>query len=107
MASEVPVIRLVNQMPRARPSKPGSDVHIEPFRKSLKVRYRIDGILHEVESPPRPIDEGRGDLAFENPRAASTSRAAPAPDGRIKTRLGGKDIDCESPRCRPSTAKAS
>ena len=52
MASEVPVIRMVNQMlVRALESR-ASDVHIEPFENQLKVRYRIDGILHEVESPP-------------------------------------------------------
>src|SRR5882724_465964 len=47
MASEVPVIRMVNQMlVRALESR-GSDVHIEPFENQLRVRYRIDGILHE------------------------------------------------------------
>ncbi|HZD40847.1 MAG TPA: ATPase, T2SS/T4P/T4SS family, partial [Terriglobales bacterium] len=55
MASEVPVIRLVNQMlVRALESR-ASDVHIEPFENHLKVRYRIDGILHEVEPPPRQL----------------------------------------------------
>jgi general secretion pathway protein E len=55
MASEVPVIRLVNQMlVRALESR-ASDVHIEPFENQLKVRYRIDGILHEVEPPPRQL----------------------------------------------------
>src|SRR5215213_2126640 len=55
MASEVPVIRMVNQMlVRALESR-ASDVHIEPFENQLKIRYRIDGILHEVESPPRQL----------------------------------------------------
>src|ERR1051326_7897380 len=48
MASEAPVIRLVNQlMSRALESR-ASDIHIEPFENQLKVRYRIDGILHEM-----------------------------------------------------------
>src|SRR6185369_3983407 len=55
MASEAPVIRLVNQlMTRALESR-ASDIHIEPFENQLKVRYRIDGILHEMEPPPRQL----------------------------------------------------
>src|SRR5581483_1945607 len=55
MASEAPVIRLVNQlMSRALESR-ASDIHIEPFENQLKVRYRIDGILHEMEPPPRQL----------------------------------------------------
>ncbi len=74
MASEVPVIRLVNQMlVRALESR-ASDVHIEPFENQLKVRYRIDGILHEVESPPRQL-KARGHLAPENFRPAQHRRA--------------------------------
>ena len=50
---------LVNQMlVRALESR-ASDVHIEPFENQLKVRYRIDGILHEVESPPRQLERQR------------------------------------------------
>ena len=88
MASEVPVIRLVNQMlVRALESR-ASDVHIEPFENQLKVRYRIDGILHEVESPPRQI-EGRGDFAVKISRPAQYRRAALAA-GRPDQNLIGR-----------------
>ncbi|MEK6601709.1 MAG: ATPase, T2SS/T4P/T4SS family, partial [Candidatus Binatota bacterium] len=55
LASEVPVIRMVNQMLSRALEGRASDIHIEPFENQLKVRYRIDGILHEVDSPPRQL----------------------------------------------------
>ncbi len=94
MASEVPVIRLVNQMlVRALESR-ASDVHIEPFENQLKVRYRIDGILHEVESPPRQL-KGSGDLAPKNSRTAQYRRAAFAPGWPDQDSLGRQG--CRSP----------
>src|SRR5207248_5997908 len=52
LASEAPVIRLVNQLiARAVETRP-SDVHIEPFEDRLRIRYRYDGALHEAEPPP-------------------------------------------------------
>ena len=92
MASEVPVIRLVNQMlVRALESR-ASDVHIEPFENQLKVRYRIDGILHEVESPPRQLKGAVISRLKILAQLNIAERRLPQ-DGRIKTRLGGKDID--------------
>mgnify|MGYP003561715141 FL=1 len=52
LASEAPVIRLVNQIMQRAVEMRASDIHIEPFADELKVRYRIDGILQESESPP-------------------------------------------------------
>jgi general secretion pathway protein E len=52
LASEAPVIRLVNLLIQRAVEGRASDIHIEPFENRLKVRYRIDGVLHEVESPP-------------------------------------------------------
>jgi len=92
MASEVPVIRLVNQMlVRALESR-ASDVHIEPFENQLKVRYRIDGILHEVESPPRQLKAAIISRLKILAQLNIAERRLPQ-DGRIKTRLGGKDVD--------------
>ena len=92
MASEVPVIRLVNQMlVRALESR-ASDVHIEPFENQLKVRYRIDGILHEAESPPRQLKAAVISRLKILAQLNIAERRLPQ-DGRIKTRLAGKDID--------------
>src|SRR5690349_4281941 len=55
LASEAPVIRLVNLILTKAVESRASDIHIEPFENRLIVRYRIDGVLHEVESPPRRL----------------------------------------------------
>jgi general secretion pathway protein E len=92
MASEVPVIRLVNQMlVRAMESR-ASDVHIEPFENQLKVRYRIDGILHEVEPPPRQLKGAVISRLKILAQLNIAERRLPQ-DGRIKIRLAGKDVD--------------
>jgi type II secretory ATPase GspE/PulE/Tfp pilus assembly ATPase PilB-like protein len=89
MASEVPVIRLVNQMlVRALESR-ASDVHIEPFENHLKVRYRIDGILHEVEPPPRQLKAAVISRLKILAQLNIAERRLPQ-DGRIKVRLAGK-----------------
>ncbi len=92
MASEVPVIRLVNQMlVRALESR-ASDIHIEPFESQLKVRYRIDGILHEVEPPPRQLRAAVISRLKILAQLNIAERRLPQ-DGRIKIRLAGKDVD--------------
>ncbi|HXV81651.1 MAG TPA: type II secretion system ATPase GspE [Candidatus Binatia bacterium] len=92
MASEVPVIRLVNQMlVRALESR-ASDVHIEPFENQLKIRYRIDGILHEVEPPPRQLKAAVISRLKILAQLNIAERRLPQ-DGRIKIRLAGKDVD--------------
>ena len=86
------MIRLVNQMlVRALESR-ASDVHIEPYESQLKVRYRIDGILHEVESPPRQLKAAVISRLKILAQLNIAERRLPQ-DGRIKTRLAGKDID--------------
>src|SRR6185503_2862832 len=53
--SDAPVIRLVNLLITRAVEARASDIHIEPMDGDLRVRYRIDGVLHEVESPPRSL----------------------------------------------------
>src|ERR1051326_3566609 len=55
LASEAPVIRLVNQIIGRAVETGASDIHIEPFEDQLRVRYRYDGVLHEAETPPRHL----------------------------------------------------
>src|SRR5258708_29053808 len=55
MASEAPVIRLVNAMIAQAVEKRASDIHIEPFEKEFRVRYRVDGVLGNQDSPPREL----------------------------------------------------
>src|SRR4029434_5933706 len=69
-----------------------SDVHIEPFENQLKIRYRIDGILHEVESPPRQLKAAVISRLKILAQLNIAERRLPQ-DGRIKIRLAGKDVD--------------
>src|SRR5580704_10269802 len=55
MASEAPVIRLVNAMIAQAVEKRASDIHIEPFEKEFRIRYRVDGVLFNQEQPPREM----------------------------------------------------
>src|ERR1700735_3787341 len=55
LASEAPVIRLVNQIISRAVETQASDIHFEPFADKFRLRYRYDGILHEAESPPRRL----------------------------------------------------
>lgn len=92
LASEAPVIRLVNLiMSRAVESR-ASDVHIEPFERDLKVRYRVDGILCDVESPPKRLKAAIISRIKIMARLNIAERRVPQ-DGRIKMKVLGKDID--------------
>ena len=53
LASEAPVIRLVSLLITNALDMRASDIHVEPFENRLAVRYRVDGVLHDVESPPQ------------------------------------------------------
>ena len=92
LASEVPVIRMVNQMLLRALESRASDVHIEPFESQLKIRYRIDGILHEVEPPPRQLKAAVISRLKVLAQLNIAERRLPQ-DGRIKIRLSGKDVD--------------
>lgn len=92
MASEAPVIRLVNQMLSRAIESRASDIHIEPFENQLKVRYRIDGILHEVDPPPRQLKAAVISRIKILAQLNIAERRLPQ-DGRIKTRIAGKDVD--------------
>lgn len=92
LASEAPVIRLVNLIISHALEARASDVHIEPFENRLIVRYRVDGVMHEVESPPRRLS---GAVISRIKIMASldiAERRLPQ-DGRIKLRILGKEID--------------
>jgi general secretion pathway protein E len=92
MASETPVIRLVNQILGRALERRASDVHIEPFENQLKVRYRIDGILYEVDPPPRPLRAAIISRLKILAQLNIAERRLPQ-DGRIKLKIGGKDVD--------------
>jgi general secretion pathway protein E len=92
LASEAPVIRLVNLLMSKAVESRASDIHIEPFEKDLKVRYRIDGILHDVESPPKKLKAAVISRVKIMAKLNIAERRLPQ-DGRIKLKVLGKDID--------------
>ncbi len=91
-ASEAPVIRLVGLIIRKALETRASDIHIEPFENRLIVRYRIDGVMHEVESPPRRLSAAVISRVKIMANLDIAERRLPQ-DGRIKLRLQGKEID--------------
>jgi general secretion pathway protein E len=92
LASEAPVIRLVNLLISKAIESRASDIHIEPFEKDLKIRYRIDGILHDVESPPKKLKAAIISRVKIMSRLNIAERRLPQ-DGRIKLKVLGRDID--------------
>jgi general secretion pathway protein E len=92
LASEAPVIRLVNLIISKAIESRASDIHIEPFEKDLKVRYRIDGILYDVESPPKKLKAAIISRIKIMAKLNIAERRLPQ-DGRIKLKVLGKEID--------------
>jgi len=92
LASEAPVIRLVALVIRRALETRASDIHIEPFENRLIVRYRIDGVMHEVESPPRRLSAAVISRVKIMANLDIAERRLPQ-DGRIKLRIQGKEID--------------
>jgi general secretion pathway protein E len=92
LASEAPVIRMVNQIVQRAVDARASDIHIEPFADELKVRYRVDGILQEVESPPVRSTAAIISRVKIMAKLNIAERRLPQ-DGRIPLRVQGKDLD--------------
>ena len=92
LASEAPVVRLVNLLITHALESRASDIHIEPFENRLIVRFRIDGVLNEVESPPRRLSAAVISRVKIMANLDIAERRLPQ-DGRIKLRVQGKEID--------------
>ncbi|ROP78982.1 type II secretion system protein E (GspE) [Stenotrophomonas rhizophila] len=92
LASEAPVIRLVNLIIQRAVELRASDIHIEPFENRLKVRYRVDGVLIEGESPPVNLTAAVISRIKIMARLNIAERRLPQ-DGRIMLRVQGKELD--------------
>jgi len=92
LASEAPVIRLVNLVIQRAFELRASDIHIEPFENRLKVRYRVDGVLIEGESPPANLTAAVISRVKIMARLNIAERRLPQ-DGRIMLRVQGKELD--------------
>jgi general secretion pathway protein E len=92
MASEAPVIRLVNAMIGQAVEQRASDIHIEPFEKEFRIRYRIDGVLANQSSPPRELKAAIISRVKLMARLNIAERRLPQ-DGRIKIKTLGREVD--------------
>jgi general secretion pathway protein E len=92
LASEAPVIRLVNQIIARAVETQASDIHIEPYEDRLRVRYRYDGVLSEAESPPGRLTAAITSRIKIMARLDIAERRLPQ-DGRIKMAVRGHEID--------------
>lgn len=89
---EAPIIRLVNSLLFRAAKEGATDIHIEPYERDISVRFRMDGVLHEVYKPPKRFQASiisrikiMGNLNIAEKRLPQ--------DGRIGIKVGGKDID--------------
>jgi general secretion pathway protein E len=92
LANEAPIIKLINLVITGAVKERASDIHIEPFEKEVRVRYRIDGVLYEKFSVPR----GQQAAVISRVKIMADLNIAEhrlPQDGRIKIRLSGKEID--------------
>ena len=87
-----PVIRLCNLIVTEAVNLRASDIHIEPFENRVRIRYRIDGVLIERDSPPRRLLAALTSR-FKIMSGIDISEKRRPQDGRIKTTVGGKDLD--------------
>ncbi len=92
LASEAPVIRLVNHFISQALEVKASDIHFEPFKDHLKVRYRIDGVLHDIESVSRKLQPAITSRLKLMAKMNIAEMRLPQ-DGRIKVRDGRREID--------------
>ena len=92
MASEAPVIRLVNNLIARAVELGASDVHLEPFEKEFRARYRLDGVLHAVDAPPRNLEAAVLSRIKLMAKLNIAERRLPQ-DGRIQIKILGREVD--------------
>ena len=90
--SDAPIIRLVHVIITEAFNRRASDIHFEPLEKRFRVRYRIDGVLHEVESPPKRLQLAMISRIKIMSNMSIAEKRVPQ-DGRIQLIVGGKTID--------------
>jgi general secretion pathway protein E len=90
--SDAPIIKLVNHIISQSIKARASDIHIEPYENSMKVRYRVDGILYELLSPPKWIQPALTSRIKVMAKMNIAEKRLPQ-DGRIGIKMGDQDVD--------------
>jgi type IV pilus assembly protein PilB len=91
-ADEAPVVKLVNMVLGDAIQKGASDIHFEPYEKVYRIRFRIDGVLHEILSPPKRLEPALTSRLKIMSNLDIAERRLPQ-DGRIKLRYNEREID--------------
>jgi type II secretion system protein E len=91
-AEDAPVIRIVNSIMVEAIRKHASDIHIEPMERAIRLRYRIDGVLYESPSPPKPLQDAIISRLKIMANLDIAERRIPQ-DGRFRIRALGKEVD--------------
>jgi type IV pilus assembly protein PilB len=99
--SDAPIIKLVHLIIFEAYKNRASDIHLEPMEKRFRVRYRIDGVLHEVDSPPKRLQAAIVSRVKIMAGMKISEKRVPQ-DGRIQVNIGGRELDL-----RVSTVPAS
>ncbi|MDP9387821.1 MAG: Flp pilus assembly complex ATPase component TadA [Actinomycetota bacterium] len=92
VVEDAPIVKLVNMLITQAVADRASDIHIEPGERDLRVRYRIDGVLHEVMRPPKSIQSGIISRLKIMAELNIAERRVPQ-DGRVNVNLGGRAVD--------------
>ncbi|HDH86628.1 MAG: type II secretion system protein GspE [Desulfobacterium sp. 4572_20] len=90
--SDAPIIKLVNLMLSQAVKARASDIHIEPYQNRIKVRYRVDGILYDMLSPPKHVQSTLISRIKIMARLNIAEKRLPQ-DGRIEIKIGDKNVD--------------
>jgi general secretion pathway protein E/type IV pilus assembly protein PilB len=90
--ADAPIIKLVNSIIIDAFKMRASDIHLEPMAKSFRVRYRIDGVLHEMKSPPKRLQASIISRLKIQSNMSIAEKRIPQ-DGRIQSQVGAKLID--------------
>ncbi|MCX7625164.1 MAG: type IV-A pilus assembly ATPase PilB [Candidatus Sumerlaeaceae bacterium] len=97
-ASDAPVIQLVNIIIHDAIRMRASDIHIEPYEKELRLRYRVDGVLHEMKAPPKKFQNAIVSRIKIMSDLDIAERRLPQ-DGRFKITISGRSIDFRVSTC--------
>lgn len=101
LEADAPIIKLVNTIIVEAFKMRASDIHLEPLANTFRLRYRIDGVLHEVNSPPKRLQASVISRLKIQSNMSIAEKRIPQ-DGRIQTEVGGKLIDLRV-SCLPTT----
>ncbi|MDO8603775.1 MAG: type II secretion system ATPase GspE [Candidatus Omnitrophota bacterium] len=89
---DAPVIKLVNMLIEEALKRRASDIHVEPLENKFRIRYRIDGVLHEIQGPPKRL-QGSIISRLKIMAGMDIAEKRLPQDGRIKLRLENKELD--------------